>query len=101
MYDSSCFKTANFQDKIHNYDGYVSFPLKSGFRFRRAISHTPVQTNPQSLTLHVRAYNYEVTYNYIRPKKKIVILPSSGKFEILGRSVGFFLNFIYFLLYRS
>ena len=31
-------------------------------------------------------------------KKSIVMLPSSGKFEILGRSVGFF---DFFLLYRS
>ena len=37
----------------------------------------------------------------IRQKKKIVMLPSSGKFEILGRSVGFVFDFFFFLLYRS
>ena len=31
-------------------------------------------------------------------KNKIVMLPSSGKFEILGRSVGFFLIFFFYCI---
>ena len=37
---------------------------------------------------------------FIRPKQKIVMLPSSGKFEILGRLVNFFIYFFYCIVHE-
>ena len=54
-----------------------------------------LRLHPGYDTLHTMIYHIIPPLHLIRPKKKYVCLPSSGKIKILGRSVDFF--FFFFL----